>query len=385
MSSSSTAHVLLVSPTSATGGAERALAGLARALPRYGLVPRAVVAGKGPLVDWLHDAGCQTTVVPSFGVGQAFSTASALVRLRRQARKASTIIANHAKGAIASGLAASGTHVPVIWWQHGWAERSGLDRWARRLNAGPVVCSTTDLAQAQRDCGSRDVRVIPLGVDLDRIRRWRGTGGPIRARQGWDRTVTFGIVGRLQAWKGQDTFLRAARVVETARPHASFAVVGGDVTGTEAIYASELRRLQRHLGLASLVLAGHQDPVYPWIDALDVVVHVSRNEPFGLVVLEAMALGKAVIAAHEGGPTKFIEHGRSGLLVDPNDHRALAKEMIRLLDCRRLREAIGRQAYARSSGYDEGSTADGFADLVRNLVPMAGADGREPQGRRAPR
>ena len=68
------------------------------------------------------------------------------------------------------------------------------------------------------------------------------------------------------------------------------------------------------------------------MDAMDIVVHASNREPFGRVLLEAMAAGRPVIAPREGGPLEIVADGETGLLVPPRDPDALAAAMVSLLE-----------------------------------------------------
>jgi len=81
---------------------------------------------------------------------------------------------------------------------------------------------------------------------------------------------------------------------------------------------------------------------------MDVVVHASDREPFGIVVVEAMALGKPVVAGAEGGPREIITEGVDGLLAPYEDAEALARQILRYLDdpafARRMGEAARRRA-----------------------------------------
>ena len=88
------------------------------------------------------------------------------------------------------------------------------------------------------------------------------------------------------------------------------------------------------LGLEARVeFRGHRTDIAHELGAVDAVVHASRRpEPFGQVVVEAMAAGRGVIASAEGGPAEIIDHGRTGLLVRPDDTAALADAMLAMQD-----------------------------------------------------
>jgi glycosyltransferase involved in cell wall biosynthesis len=163
--------------------------------------------------------------------------------------------------------------------------------------------------------------------------RDRSTGGPL----------TFGLIGRLAPWKGQDVFLRAfARAFPAGEERA--AVVGGALFGEDG-YAQTLPRLARNLGIAERVdLRGHRADVWDELSQIDVLVHASVTpEPFGQVILEGMAAGVPVIAAGAGGPAEILRHEETGILYEPGDVQALAAVMKRMSDPR-LRERLSSAA-----------------------------------------
>jgi glycosyltransferase involved in cell wall biosynthesis len=155
--------------------------------------------------------------------------------------------------------------------------------------------------------------------------------------------------GRLQRWKGPDVFLRAAARVRAAFPAAFFVVVGGSLFGLEENYAMMLRSLAAELGLGDAVaFAGHRDDPHPYMCASDLIVHSSvRPEPFGLVIAEAMACGKAVVATAAGGPSEIVDSGRTGLLTSPGDEEELSSAMLALLGDDDRRAAMGTAGRAR--------------------------------------
>ncbi|MCE9634339.1 MAG: glycosyltransferase [Planctomycetes bacterium] len=175
------------------------------------------------------------------------------------------------------------------------------------------------------------MRVTYCAVDADALRQ---VGDPrrLRAELGIpDGAPSFGIVGQLLAWKGQDVFLRAAAIVLRRFPDARAVVVGGTPDGLASRYADSLRVLAAELGIADrVVFTGHRKDVPQVLRALDVVVHASVSpEPFGTIVAEALACGRPVVAADAGGPPEYVEHGRTGLLATPGDYEAVAQAIVR--------------------------------------------------------
>jgi len=159
--------------------------------------------------------------------------------------------------------------------------------------------------------------------------------------------------GRLTPWKGQDDFLRAAAIVAERHPEARFLVVGDCVSSeaeraSDAAYRDDLHALADRLGIAHLVrFTGYRDDVPAVMNALDVFVLPSHFEPFGIVVLEAMAAARPIVATAAGGVPDIVDDGREALLVPPQAPEALAEAVARLLDDPALADRLGRAAEER--------------------------------------
>jgi glycosyltransferase involved in cell wall biosynthesis len=172
----------------------------------------------------------------------------------------------------------------------------------------------------------------------------------LRAEFGWDRSHFIAVnVGRLVPWKGQDVFLRAVRAAAASLPRLRALVVGAaDPNQKSRAYASGLEALAREAGLAGrVVFAGHRADVPALFAAADVAVHsATKPEPFGRVIIEAMAAGTAVVAAEDGGVAEIVAPETDGVLVPPGDAEALARALLGLAgdDARRRRLAAAGKA-----------------------------------------
>lgn len=222
--------VLLVSPTGAPGGAERALLNLARRLPDVGYQPQVVLLQPGPFEEWLAEASVPAEVLAMGRTRQLPRTAAVLARLCRRCRQADLVVANQSKGQAIAGVAAAAARVPCVWWQHGVPGRSRIELVAAAVPSAAVVCGSMPAYWAQRRCTPRRrIERIPPGIDIEAIEDRRGSGAAVRKQFGVDDRPLVGMVARLQPWKGQDMFLRAAALVAAEPPEVRFAIVGGAV------------------------------------------------------------------------------------------------------------------------------------------------------------
>ena len=162
-----------------------------------------------------------------------------------------------------------------------------------------------------------------------------------------------GTVGRITPWKGQDDFLRAAALVAAEQPDARFCIVGDCVSSPAERAADEACRDQLHtladeLGVADRVrFTGYREDVPAVMNGLDVFVLPSHDEPFGIVVLEAMAAARPIVATDAGGVPDIVRHEREALLVPVGDAGAMAEAVVRLLADEDLAGSLGRAAQER--------------------------------------
>ena len=156
----------------------------------------------------------------------------------------------------------------------------------------------------------------------------------------------IGIVGELTENKGQRDFLLAAEIISRTYPNARFIVVGRDNSLGNAD-RRELRRLCETLGLGDRVLfLEWVEDTIPLYAAMSVLVSASYSESFGLVMLEAMSGGTAIVATRTEGAEELIENGVSGLLVPVGEPTAMAQGVERLLAEPELARSLGSNAKA---------------------------------------
>ncbi|MBI3967985.1 MAG: glycosyltransferase family 4 protein, partial [Chloroflexi bacterium] len=160
-----------------------------------------------------------------------------------------------------------------------------------------------------------------------------------------------GAASRLTPWKGQDRFVHAAAKLAERFPTARFVVAGSPEAGQahQQEYFESLKRLTADLGIADRVLfPGYLSNLQDLMATMDVFVLPSvQPEPFGMVIVEAMALGVPVVATNGGGPREIVRDWETGLLVPPGDSAALADAVGSLLADSNMRARFGAAARDR--------------------------------------
>lgn len=268
---------------------------------------------------------------------------------------------NTLEGQFAGLLAAELLRVPCV------AHARGFQRPGRLvgLMAGSVahhIAISSAIESNLREIGVPAERISRIhdAIDTKKFAEPRDTESLRRELGVPPGSKTFGILGRIVEWKGIREFVAAADDVLADHPDTYALVVGDESDGT-ASYFRDVRRLARKSRAPDRILfTGYRDDVPAIMQLLDVAVHASiRPEPFGLVVVEAMAAGTPVVAANQGGPLDIVVDGETGYLVDPEDTNALAGAITKLLErpalahemgeagMRRARRHFDRERYAR--------------------------------------
>jgi glycogen(starch) synthase len=254
----------------------------------------------------------------------------------------------------------SGAVVHDAWPVYGPAVDGWMARGARRRPAfGQVGRWSFNSAfvrdgvlRAHPDVAPSRCRVDHPGIDLGAL--------PAAAPAQWRGRLA--CVGRIDERKGLDVAVRALALV----PGASLEVTGGG----DGDVVSDLRDLAREIGVADrITFSGQRDDVaaaYAQADA--VLFPVTWDEPFWLVPLEAMAVGRPVVATGTGGSAEYLRDGENALVVPPGDAHALAVAVRRLADDGALRERLTRAGRVTAEAHSAAGFEDAIAHLARDLA-----------------
>jgi glycosyltransferase involved in cell wall biosynthesis len=370
--------ILFLSPTGQMGGAEAALhemlAALRAAHPSWPL--SLVVGSEGPLVDRVRSLGVSVEVLPfpstlarlgdwnagpdawsSIGL-MARCTAAAgptLVYIRRLRellhRRAPTVIHSNGLKMHLLGAWAKPPDAALVWHLHDFAARRRLTSKLLRRSAhrcAAIIANSNSVAQdARQVCEQLAVYPVWNAVDLHRF-------SPEGPRIDLDAlahlppadagVVRVGLVATFARWKGHETFLDALSLLPSSLPVRGY-IVGGPVyeTSGSQVGLEDLRLRARSLGLGQRVgFTGFIPDSSSAIRALDIIVHASTDpEPFGLVIAEAMACGRAVVVSRAGGAMELADACATAVTHRPGDARELGARIEELVTDAALRARVG--------------------------------------------
>ena len=240
-----------------------------------------------------------------------------------------------------------------------------ITRWLiRRMDA---IIATNDISASFL---KREANVIPHGVDTDtyappadRAAAFAETGLPGR--------YAIGCFGRVRAQKGSDVFVDAMCRLLPRYPDFT-AVMVGAITPEQMVFANELRKRIEAAGLQSrIIITGELEieEVQRWYRRLTVYAFTSRNEGFGLTLIEAMAAGAALVAARAGAAELVVEDGVTGVLMPPGDVDALVAALEPLMRDPASAADMGERGRARVlAKFSLDAEANQIAEVYRALV-----------------
>jgi len=241
---------------------------------------------------------------------------------------------------------------------------SWITRWLiRRMDA---IIATSDISASFL---KREATVIPHGVDTDTY------APPVNRAAAFAESrlpghYAIGCFGRVRAQKGTDVFVDAMCRLLPRYPDFSAVVVGG-ITTEQTAFASELKKRIEAAGLGSrIVVTGELEiaDVQRWYQRLTIYAFTSRNEGFGLTLIEAMSAGAALVASRAGAAELVVEDGVTGVLTPPGDVDALVVALAPLMRDPAAAAAMGQRGRARVLvKFSLDAEAAGIAEVYRKL------------------
>ena len=341
----------------------------------------AVAFGRGYLLDRSFDEAGVTvhTLSTSRRIGIASVLKGTLEVYRILSRGHYDIVQSHTSiGGVIGRLAGWAARTPVVLWTvHGLGAHAGHPVWKRALRR--TVESMLDwftehyvaVSEDLREQGVRagiyradKVTVIPNGLQADHLPAMFDSAAKRKALGIPEDSPVIGTITRLEPQKANEVFVRAVAHIIRRVPKLVTLIAG------DGPQRKELEDLVAHLGLTGHVrFLGWRGDAVELLGALDIFCMSSRWEGCPMVLLEAMAMERPVVATDIGGVREIVVNAETGLLVKPEDPEALAEAVLRLLDANAERGkmgAAGRRRVEQHFGADGMLAA--YARLYRDLV-----------------
>lgn len=369
-------NVLVVHASSDLYGSDLACLAVVEGLTARGWGATVTVPRPGPLVPLLENAGAavieldplkfrRVDLRPRQLPSTVKNWSTNLVALRRLGRERRFDLVYTTTAPTTGGsILARRWRVPHAYHVHEifWYPAPLVRAFEALLRTADVVlcCSAAVASQFASERVRARTRVVHTGATVDANIR------PAELFASSPTVVT--CVARLNEWKGQEILVEAADLVR--RKHPIVVRLIGDVYGSEIGYRTRLERMVDDLGLHEVVvLEGERRDAQQLVAEGDISVLPSRRaEPFGMALVEAMALGRPCVATSAGGPLEIVRHGVDGLLVPPGDAPALAEAIVSLIENPALARSLGANARERAASFRIEAMVEGvlasFDDLL---------------------
>ncbi len=381
--------VLYVDSSASGYGGEVCLLDMVARLSARGFEPLVILPEEGVLTEKLREKGISFRVMPLAVIDRRIFKPAGFVRfwrnfipsivvLRRIIKEEKVALVHTNTSIVLSGaIAAKLARVPHIW-----HIREIFDAQLRCFwfflkyfiifFSDRIICISEAVKCEFCERGVARIDVVYDGIDPA---VWSFKKGERRSLDRFGVTpdeISVVMVGRINRWKGQDVFLRAAKLVAKRIPGVKFLIVG-DYRREYAEIAEELFRMVEGFQIKEkVVFTGYleREEVVELTASSDIVVHASKKaEPFGMTVIEAMALGKSVVASAAGGPLETVQDGITGMLVAPGDFQGMADAIVRLAENPALRERMGEMGRERAIRlFDIKDTIDKIDNLYRRTI-----------------
>ncbi len=358
-------RVAYVNHTGAVSGAEVVLMNMVRGLDRSAYEPVVICPAEGELARQLEEEGVPWMPLPAVQArftwrpdrlwDAAKSLARSIQALRHTLRRIDPEIvhANSVRAGMVTSLASIASGRKVVWHVHDNLPKHALSTVIRIaalvLRPARVIAVSRATATAFRGRFSFAGSVVTIhnGVDLLRF-PLKGEDRPaLRSALGvQEGAFLVCAVGQICARKGLLELIEAFTTAHAQAPELHLMIAGSVVFEHERPYLDRLHRAATRPSVAgSIRFIGQIQDVSALLRAADLLVLNSHEEPFGLVLIEAMSSGTAVLATRTGGVPEIVRDAENGWLVDKGDKAGLAKKLLELVRHKELLERAARQAH----------------------------------------
>jgi glycosyltransferase involved in cell wall biosynthesis len=373
-------NVLILTDADVFAGTERHIFDLAVALLEAGVEPTIGCPESSPLAEAAASENLPILQVGVSGQPKGGRADWATLRRLRSAfrRNAFSVVHVHnGRSAFIAALAGAGKRLPMVMTQHflspARTTRKGVRGVCSKLAHGWLesrISRHIAISQAVRSASISAGIADPakIQVVLNGIRKpQRVDSNAVLEANSWfaDGSPRIFCAARAEPEKDLATLVAAMQELRVSVPNARCVIAGG---GQQLESLREMAAKPINDGSClqepNVQLLGFRQDVANWMSAADIFVLPSPAEPFGLVLLEAMAVGKPIVACAAGGPCEIVDSGQTGFLVPPKSPSAMAEALATLAADPNLRQSMGQAGYRR---YQEMFTAKTMAEQIAGI------------------
>lgn len=330
----------------------------------------------------MRDLSARFTWRPDLLLKYVVSSFRAILAFRRVVRthKPDIIHANSVRAGLIASFATLGMKIPVLWHVHDILPRHPLSPMIRAVIALSSETSAVSVSRATalrlegtylRPFLRRRSSTLYNGIDLEKFARERGCRDEVRESLGLgDADFCIGHIGQFSERKNQLGMVRAFNELLQKMPNAVLLLVGAPLFSHEVGYGRQVEREVERLGIGSRVkFLGQRSDIPTLMQALDLLVVNSRQEPLALTVVEGFSAHVPVLGSRIGGIPEMIEHGVTGWLISNPDYRSLARDIACIAMNRDLTNEVSDVAFALAKRkFSLETFMDGFSHLIERTA-----------------
>ena len=328
-----TARILFVDHADLMGGAEQSLLRLMAGLDRARYTPILASNRDTPIYEAAHAAAIDTRAVDlaqlrgdhnPIRVARNWQRGVAGLRNLIRQEDVRLVHSNVMRASLYAGPAARRAGVSLVWHVRDIHRERLYARWMAGM-AQRIVIISQAVAEPLPASARPKIRAVPDGLDMSHYGPDDAGRQAFRSRFGiGPDELVVGHISWLSPWKQPDLFLKMAQDVAGRVPASRFVIVGAAAHPSHGDFVAGLEQQARATLGERCIFTGALSPIQHALAGFDLLVHTSRAEPLGLVIVEAMATGLPVVAFADGGVPEIIVDEETGRLASPGDVPALA-------------------------------------------------------------
>ena len=346
-------NILYIHNMTQISGGERSLLNLWANLDKDRFKSFLIIPQEGGFSEAARQQGVDVNFisVPKLHPANIFKIINAAIHLYKFLRlnKINVVHSYAPRNNILSACVAKCSGIPVIWHERNLIYRDERDITKQFLFLPKfVICNSKAVAGRFQTKDPTKVKIVLNGVNLD-IFKPSNDNNTLKKTLGLEGMKIAGMVTNLNQRKHVRFLIEIIPLVLKNVPDVKFLIVGGEFPNEGGVQLKELQMLAESLGVQShVVFTGFQNDVRPYLNILDVFVHVTEKEACSRAIIEAMAFAKPVVAIDDGGNPELVKDGITGFLTPPGDRHQFAAHVSELLCDDAKRKFMGEKARMRA-------------------------------------